>query len=187
MFERFTEAARDVVLLAQEEARALKQLHRHRASPARVAPRGTRPRGTGTRVSRHHSGGRAYAGHADCRPGRPGQNRADTLHAAREESAGARASQVAVSRHDYIGTEHLLLGIVREKDGVAARILLDLGADAETIREQIIRLLPAGAQAPRRPEPAGAPEPPQVRSRRRVGLALAFLLGVVTGRARRRH
>ena len=43
--------------------------------------------------------------------------------------------------HQYIGTEHILLGLVRENDGVAARILLDLGVDAETIREAVGRLL----------------------------------------------
>jgi ATP-dependent Clp protease ATP-binding subunit ClpC len=43
--------------------------------------------------------------------------------------------------HNYIGTEHVLLGIVRESKGVAARILGDLGADAETIRNETIRML----------------------------------------------
>ncbi|HZC74777.1 MAG TPA: Clp protease N-terminal domain-containing protein, partial [Gaiellaceae bacterium] len=67
MFERFTERARQVVVLAQDEARALK--------------------------------------------------------------------------HNYIGTEHILLGLVRENEGVAARILLDFDADAEKIRNEIIRML----------------------------------------------
>src|SRR5918992_2439707 len=67
MFERFTERARQVVVLAQDEARALK--------------------------------------------------------------------------HNYIGTEHILLGLLREEEGVAARILLDFDADAEKIRNEIIRML----------------------------------------------
>ena len=49
--------------------------------------------------------------------------------------------------HNYIGTEHVLLGLVRENEGVAARILLDLDADAEKIRE---RDHPACSPAPSR-------------------------------------
>ena len=44
-------------------------------------------------------------------------------------------------RDSYIGTEHILLGLVRENEGVAARILLDFDADAEKIRNEIIRML----------------------------------------------
>src|SRR5574342_792393 len=43
--------------------------------------------------------------------------------------------------HNYIGTEHILLGLVRENEGVAARILLDFDADADKIRNEIIRML----------------------------------------------
>ena len=44
--------------------------------------------------------------------------------------------------HNYIGTEHILLGLVRENEGVAARILLDFDADPEKIRNAVIRMLP---------------------------------------------
>src|SRR5439155_24929640 len=43
--------------------------------------------------------------------------------------------------HNYVGTEHILLGLVRENEGTAARILLDFDADAEKIRFEIIRTL----------------------------------------------
>jgi ATP-dependent Clp protease ATP-binding subunit ClpA len=43
--------------------------------------------------------------------------------------------------HNYIGTEHILLGLGREDDGVAVRILRDFGADSETIRNEVIRML----------------------------------------------
>jgi ATP-dependent Clp protease ATP-binding subunit ClpC len=43
--------------------------------------------------------------------------------------------------HNYIGTEHVLLGLIRENEGVAARILLDFGADDELIRGQLMRML----------------------------------------------
>jgi ATP-dependent Clp protease ATP-binding subunit ClpA len=43
--------------------------------------------------------------------------------------------------HNYIGTEHILLGLVRENDGVAARILLDFGADPEKLRNEVVAML----------------------------------------------
>ena len=47
----------------------------------------------------------------------------------------------ALALGNYIATDHILLGLVRETDGVAARILLDFDADAETVRNRIIRML----------------------------------------------
>ena len=43
--------------------------------------------------------------------------------------------------HNYIGTEHILLGLLREGDGVAAQVLVKLGADLNRVRQQVIRLL----------------------------------------------
>jgi ATP-dependent Clp protease ATP-binding subunit ClpC len=43
--------------------------------------------------------------------------------------------------HDYIGTEHILLGLIREREGVATTVLSELGADLDGAREQVIRLL----------------------------------------------
>ena len=57
--------------------------------------------------------------------------------------------------HNYIGTEHILLGLVREGDGVAARVLVKLGADPARVRQQVIRLL-AGSEGKERAA-AGAP------------------------------
>ena len=49
--------------------------------------------------------------------------------------------------HNYIGPEHTLLGLVRENEGVAARILLDFDADAEKVRNEIIRAISGSAKA----------------------------------------
>ena len=59
--------------------------------------------------------------------------------------------------HNYIGTEHILLGLVREGEGVASRILLDFDTRAEVIREEVVRMLrgPAGREA--RAAPARPP------------------------------
>jgi ATP-dependent Clp protease ATP-binding subunit ClpA len=62
--------------------------------------------------------------------------------------------------HDYIGTEHILLGLVRENEGVAARILLDCGADAGTIQRAVVRMLSGPALA------LGANPNPRARSHR---------------------
>ena len=43
--------------------------------------------------------------------------------------------------HNYIGTEHILLGLIREGEGVAARVLVKLGADLNKVRQQVIQLL----------------------------------------------
>ena len=43
--------------------------------------------------------------------------------------------------HNYIGTEHILLGLIREGDGVAAQVLVRLGADLNRVRQQVIQLL----------------------------------------------
>ena len=57
--------------------------------------------------------------------------------------------------HNYIGTEHLLLGLVRENEGVATRILLDFDADAEKIRNAVIEMISARApEAEERAQPA---------------------------------
>jgi ATP-dependent Clp protease ATP-binding subunit ClpA len=50
-------------------------------------------------------------------------------------------------KHNYIGTEHILLGLVRESEGVATRLLLEFRADGEKIRNEIIRTLAGAASA----------------------------------------
>jgi len=58
--------------------------------------------------------------------------------------------------HNYIGTEHILLGLVRENEGVAARILLDFDADSDKIRNEVIRML-SGPGGRRQGGGAGGP------------------------------
>ena len=64
--------------------------------------------------------------------------------------------------HNYIGTEHILLGLIREGEGVAAQVLVKLGADLNRVRQQVIQLL-SGYQGK---EPADAGRP-RARARRR--------------------
>ena len=55
--------------------------------------------------------------------------------------------------HNYVGTEHLLLGLLREHDGVAAQVLMNLGLKLEEVREEVLNLLGAGVESE---EPATA-------------------------------
>src|ERR687887_191905 len=109
MFERFTERARQVVVLAQDEARALK--HNYIGTEHILLGLLREEEGLAARVL-------------------------ESLDITVEELREALSLG-----HNYIGTEHILLALVRENEGVAARILLDFDADAEKIRNEIIRML----------------------------------------------
>src|SRR6187431_2398369 len=142
MFERFTERARQVVVLAQEEARTLKHnyigtehillglLREEEGLAARVLESlditVERVRSQVVRIV--GSGEEVTSGQIPFTP--------------RAKKVLELALREALSLgHNYIGTEHILLGLVRENEGVAARILLDFDADAEKIRNEIIRML----------------------------------------------
>jgi hypothetical protein len=150
VFERFTERARQVVVLAQEEARAIKHnyigtehillglLREEEGLAARVlASLGVALEPTRDQVTRIVGWGEeATSGQIPFTP--------------RAKKVLELALREALSLgHNYIGTEHILLGLARENEGVAARILLDLGADSQKIRDEVIRFLsgPGGAPA----------------------------------------
>ena len=59
--------------------------------------------------------------------------------------------------HNYVGTEHLLLGLLREQDGVAATVLLNLGLKLEDVREEVLNLLGAGVEPEETPMAGGGP------------------------------
>jgi ATP-dependent Clp protease ATP-binding subunit ClpC len=142
MFERFTERARQVVVLAQDEARALKHnyigtehillglLREEEGLAARVLDSleitVEEVRAQVARIV--GQGDEVTTGQIPFTP--------------RAKKVLELALREALSLgHNYIGTEHILLGLVRENEGVAARILLDFDADAEKIRNEIIRML----------------------------------------------
>ena len=155
MFERFTERARQVVVLAQDEARALKHnyigtehillglLREEEGLAARVLESlDITVEEVRAQVARIvGQGDEVTTGQIPFTP--------------RAKKVLELALREALSLgHNYIGTEHILLGLVRENEGVAARILLDFDADAEKIRNEIIRMLSGPG---RRQQGAGAP------------------------------
>jgi ATP-dependent Clp protease ATP-binding subunit ClpC len=156
MFERFTDRARRVVVLAQEEARMLNHnyigtehillglIHEGEG----VAAKAMESLGISLEAVRQQveeiigQGQQAPSGHIPFTP------RAKKVL----ELSLREALQLG---HNYIGTEHILLGLIREGEGVAAQVLVKLGADLNRVRQQVIQLL-NGYQSK---EPAGtAPE-----------------------------
>src|SRR5438094_7529906 len=142
MFERFTDRARRVVVLAQEEARMLNHnyigtehillglIHEGEG----VAAKALESLGISLEAVRAQveeiigHGGSAPSGHIPFTP------RAKKVL----ELSLREALQLG---HNYIGTEHILLGLIREGEGVAAQVLVKLGADLSRVRQQVIQLL----------------------------------------------
>ena len=142
MFERFTDRARRVVVLAQEEARMLNHnyigtehillglIHEGEG----VAAKALESLGISLDAVRQQveeiigQGQQAPSGHIPFTP-----RAKKVLELSRRE-----AVQLG---HNYIGTEHILLGLIREGDGVAAQVLVRLGADMNRVRQQVIQLL----------------------------------------------
>src|SRR5688572_14184963 len=159
MFERFTERARQVVVLAQDEARALKHnyigtehillglLREEEGLAARVLESlDITVEEVRAQVARIvGQGDEVTTGQIPFTP--------------RAKKVLELALREALSLgHNYIGTEHILLGLVRENEGVAARILLDFDADSEKIRNEVIRMLsgPGGRRSGGQGQGAGA-------------------------------
>ncbi|RZT20885.1 ATP-dependent Clp protease ATP-binding subunit ClpC [Kribbella sp. VKM Ac-2569] len=161
MFERFTDRARRVVVLAQEEARMLSHnyigtehillglIHEGEG----VAAKALESLGISLEAVRSQveeiigQGQQAPSGHIPFTP------RAKKVL----ELSLREALQLG---HNYIGTEHILLGLIREGEGVAAQVLVKLGADLNKVRQQVIQLL-SGYQgkesSPQGTAPEGAP------------------------------
>ena len=153
MFERFTDRARRVVVLAQEEARLLNHnyigtehillglIHEGEG----VAAKSLESLGISLEAVRSQveeiigHGGSSPSGHIPFTP------RAKKVL----ELSLREALQLG---HNYIGTEHILLGLIREGEGVAAQVLVKLGADLSRVRQQVIQLLSGAGGA----EGAGA-------------------------------
>ena len=142
MFERFTDRARRVVVLAQEEARLLNHnyigtehillglIHEGEGVAAKALESlGISLEGVRSQVEEIiGQGGSSPSGHIPFTP------RAKKVL----ELSLREALQLG---HNYIGTEHILLGLIREGEGVAAQVLVKLGADLSRVRQQVIQLL----------------------------------------------
>ncbi|MDP9844679.1 ATP-dependent Clp protease ATP-binding subunit ClpC [Streptosporangium lutulentum] len=141
MFERFTDRARRVVVLAQEEARQLS--HDHIGTEHILLGLIGEEGGVAGQTLRNFGIG-----------GEQIRNDVEEIIGRGEESPGGhipftpRAKKVlelslreALNlHHGYIGTEHILLGLIREGEGIAAQVLVNRGARLEAVRAQVIAL-----------------------------------------------
>jgi ATP-dependent Clp protease ATP-binding subunit ClpC len=157
MFERFTDRARRVVVLAQEEARLLNHnyigtehvllgLIREAEGVAAqtLEALGVSLEAVRTRIEEiiGTGGGSVEAGHVPFTP------RAKKVL----ELSLREAIQLG---HNYIGTEHLLLGLIREGEGVAAQVLVQMGAELHQVRREVVaRVSGSGTE-----EEEAAPDP----------------------------
>jgi hypothetical protein len=172
MFERFTDRARRVVVLAQEEARFLNHdyigtehillglVHEEQG----VAARALESLGISLEAVRAEvtkvvgRGEHPPTGHIPFTP------RAKKVL----ELSLREAIQL---NHDYIGTEHILLGVVREGEGVAAQVLVKLGADLSRVRQQVTQLISGHAGT----------DPAEQVTRGRVRLSQEAAMAMVSG------
>ena len=167
MFERFTDRARRVLVLAQEEARLLNHsfigtehillglIHEGEG----VAAKALESLGislTAVREKVEETIGMAGSAPSGSPPFTPRAKKVLELSLREALQLG----------HSYIGTEHMLLGLVREGEGVAAQVLVSLGADLSRVRQQVIQLMSgyqgkeavgAGAGASQSDAPSGSP------------------------------
>jgi ATP-dependent Clp protease ATP-binding subunit ClpC len=159
MFERFTDRARRVVVLAQEEARLLNHnyigtehillglIHEGEG----VAAKALESLGISLEKVRQQVEEIIGAGQSPPSGHIPFTPRAKKVL----ELSLREALQLG---HNYIGTEHILLGLIREGEGVAAQVLVKLGADLGRVRQQVIQLL-SGYSGSKEPAGAGAETP----------------------------
>jgi Clp amino terminal domain, pathogenicity island component len=149
MFQRFTERAKHVVVLAQEEARDLK--HNHIGTEHILLGLLREEESLAARVlaSLDVSVEEARAGVV----GRVGPEEVASGHipiTPRAKKVLELSLREALSLgHNYIGTEHILLGLAREGEGVANHVLLDFGADSQKVRNEVIRMLSGPSGRPR--------------------------------------
>src|SRR5690606_1421428 len=162
LFERFTDRARRVVVLAQEEARSLN----HNYIGTEHILLGLLNEGEGIAAKALESLGIGLDSVRDevvkiIGPGQqsPTGHIPFTPRAKKVLDLGLR--EALRLGHNYIGTEHILLGLIREGEGVAAQVLQQLGAELQKVRQSVIQLLSGPGTSEDQPSgaagsPAGA-------------------------------
>jgi ATP-dependent Clp protease ATP-binding subunit ClpC len=156
MFERFTERARKVVVLAQEEARHFN--HNYIGTEHLLLGLLREDEGVAARALASLNVSLDEV-----------REQVESIVGYGEEGTGAQAPFTPRSKkvlelalrealqlgHNYIGTEHILLGLVRESEGVAARVLSNLDVDPDKVRREVVRMLGGGRGRSRGGEAAG--------------------------------
>jgi ATP-dependent Clp protease ATP-binding subunit ClpC len=155
MFERFTDRARRVLVLAQEEARLLN----HNFIGTEHILLGLIHEGEGVAAKALESLGISLEAVREKVEETIGPAGSSTTGSPPFTPRAKKVLELSLREalqlgHNYIGTEHMLLGLVREGEGVAVQVLVSLGADLSRVRQQVIQLL-SGYQSPGGKESAG--------------------------------
>jgi ATP-dependent Clp protease ATP-binding subunit ClpC len=142
MFERFTDRARRVVVLAQEEARMLN----HNYIGTEHILLGLIHEGEGVAAKALESLGISLDAVREQVQEIIGQGQQSPTGHIPFTPRAKKVLELSLREglqlgHNYIGTEHILLGLIREGEGVAAQVLVKLGADLNRVRQQVIQLL----------------------------------------------
>ncbi len=139
MFGRYTERAQKVLMLAEKEARRLNHNYigtEHLLLGLIQEGQGVAAkalRSIGINLDQVRQSVERYVGEMEA-----GQNPEITLTPRSKKVLNLALDEARQLNHNYIGTEHLLLGLIREGEGVAARVLTELGADLETLRNEVM-------------------------------------------------
>jgi len=178
MFERFTDRARRVMVLAEEEARMLN--HNHIGTEhlllglihegEGVAAQALKSLGVSLQAVRQQV--EEIIGQGQLAPA----ERVPFTPRAKKVLELSRREALAMG-HNYVGTEHILLGLLGEGNGVAAQVLVRMGADLKRVRQQVIQLL-SGYQATDEPKSGRAARRASKSGRRQHGM-LPEILGRV--------
>jgi ATP-dependent Clp protease ATP-binding subunit ClpC len=195
LFERFTDRARRVLVLAQEEARLLN----HNFIGTEHILLGLIHEGEGVAAKALESLGISLEAVREKVEETIGPAGTSTTGSPPFTPRAKKVLELSLREalqlgHNYIGTEHMLLGLVREGEGVAAQVLVSLGADLSRVRQQVIQLLsgyqasgpektPAGTAPSSQDVPAGSPVLDQF-GRNLTQLARERKLDPVIGRER---
>ena len=154
MFERFTERARKVVVLAQEEAKRLG--HNYIGTEHLLLGLIKEKEGVAARAL--HTANVTLDGARDQVESIVGYGEDYTGNQMPFTPRSKKILEFSLKealqlRHNYIGTEHILLGLVRESEGVAALALSNLGVDPNEVRRNVLDLLGVAKTDTHRPEP----------------------------------
>ena len=165
MFERFTDRARHVLVLAQQEAR----LMNHNFIGTEHLLLGLICEGEGVAAKALESLGVQLEAVRALVEQTVGQAGSSTAEAPPFTPRSKKVLELAMREalqlgHNYIGTEHLLLGLVREGEGVGTTVLRQLGVDLGAVRQSVVEILsgysPVVRDAIKPPDPPDPPEPP---------------------------
>jgi ATP-dependent Clp protease ATP-binding subunit ClpC len=167
MFERFTERARKVMALANQEAQRFN--HEYIGTEHILLGLVKEGSGVGANVLKNLGADLHKVRMEVEKLVKPGPDMV-TMGKLPQTPRAKKVIEYSIEEarnlsHNYVGTEHILLGVLREHEGVAAQVLMGLGLKLEEVREEVLNLLGAGVDADEAAPAGGPAEAPQRRGK----------------------